>query len=78
MILPIVAFGDPVLKKVAVEIDADYPGLTKLIADMFDTMYNAKGVGLAAPQVGKSNLTYSLKPISLRIGLFLRQQENAE
>ncbi|HTF02666.1 MAG TPA: peptide deformylase [Bacteroidia bacterium] len=54
MILPIVAFGDPVLKKVAVEIDANYPGLSKLIADMFDTMYNAKGVGLAAPQVGKS------------------------
>lgn len=54
MILPIVAFGDPVLKKVAVNIDAGYPDLQKLIADMFDTMYNAKGVGLAAPQVGKS------------------------
>lgn len=54
MILPIVAYGDPVLKKVAVEIDPDYPGLEKLIADMFDTMYNAKGVGLAAPQIGKS------------------------
>lgn len=54
MILPIVAYGDPVLKKVAEEIDANYPGLEKLIADMFDTMYNAKGVGLAAPQIGKS------------------------
>jgi len=54
MILPIVAFGDPVLKKVAENIDANYPGLEKLIADMFDTMYNAKGVGLAAPQIGKS------------------------
>ncbi len=54
MILPIVAYGDPVLKKVAVEIDADYPGLQKLISDMFDTMTNAKGVGLAAPQIGKS------------------------
>lgn len=54
MILPIVAYGDPVLKKMAVDIDPDYPGLGKLIADMFDTMYNAKGVGLAAPQVGKS------------------------
>jgi len=54
MILPIVAFGDPVLKKVAVEIDAGYPGLQKLITDMFETMTNAKGVGLAAPQVGKS------------------------
>jgi peptide deformylase len=54
MILPVVAFGDPVLKKVAVEIDANYPDLQQLIANMFDTMYNAKGVGLAAPQIGKS------------------------
>lgn len=54
MILPIVAYGDPVLKKVGVEIDADYPGLNKLIEDMFETMSNARGVGLAAPQVGKS------------------------
>lgn len=54
MILPIVAFGDPVLKKVAADIDPEYPGLQKLITDMFDTMYNAKGVGLAAPQIGKS------------------------
>lgn len=54
MILPIVAYGDPVLKKVAKDIEKDYPGLDKLIADMFETMYNAKGVGLAAPQVGKS------------------------
>lgn len=54
MILPIVAYGDPVLKKVAVDIDQDYPGLEKLISDMYDTMYNAKGVGLAAPQIGKS------------------------
>jgi peptide deformylase len=54
MILPIVAFGDPVLKKVAAEITPGYPGLDELLANMFDTMYNAKGVGLAAPQVGKS------------------------
>jgi peptide deformylase len=54
MILPIVAYGDPVLKKVAAEIDKDYPGLEKLISDMFETMYSAKGVGLAAPQIGKS------------------------
>jgi len=54
MILPIVAYGDPVLKKVGKEIEKDYPNLEKLIADMFETMYNAKGVGLAAPQVGKS------------------------
>ena len=54
MILPIVAYGDPVLKKEAEEIDEKYPDLSKLITDMFDTMYHAKGVGLAAPQIGKS------------------------
>lgn len=54
MILPVVAYGDPVLKKEAEEIDKNYPDLSKLIADMFDTMYEAAGVGLAAPQVGKS------------------------
>ncbi|WBL21408.1 peptide deformylase [Zunongwangia sp. HRR-M8] len=52
MILPIVAYGDPVLKKKAKEIDKDYPKLEELIANMWDTMYNAYGVGLAAPQVG--------------------------
>ena len=54
MILPIYAYGQPVLKKVAVDIDSDYPNLEKLIADMWETMYNAQGVGLAAPQIGKS------------------------
>jgi peptide deformylase len=54
MILPIVAYGDPVLRKVGEEITKDYPGLQELIANMFDTMQNAFGVGLAAPQVGKA------------------------
>ncbi|MFD2565865.1 peptide deformylase [Pseudotenacibaculum haliotis] len=54
MILPVVAYGDPVLRKVAKEIDADYPNLTELIANMRQTMYNASGVGIAAPQIGKS------------------------
>ena len=54
MILPIVAYGDPVLKKEAEEIDEDYPKLKELIANMYETMYNAEGVGLAAPQIGKS------------------------
>lgn len=53
MILPIVAYGDPVLRKACEEIDQDYPDLDKLIENMFETMYNASGVGLAAPQVGK-------------------------
>lgn len=54
MILPIVAYGDPVLKKEAVEIDEDYEGLSDLISNMWETMYAASGVGLAAPQIGKS------------------------
>ena len=54
MILPIVAYGDPVLKKVGIEIDKDYPNLKELIANMKATMYNASGVGLAAPQIGKA------------------------
>jgi peptide deformylase len=54
MILPILLYGDPVLRKMAAPITKDYPDLEKLIADMFETMYQAKGVGLAAPQIGKS------------------------
>jgi peptide deformylase len=53
LILPIVAYGHPVLRKVTEDIDADYPGLTKLIEDMWETMYGSSGVGLAAPQVNK-------------------------
>jgi len=54
MILPITAYGHPVLKKVAVDIDKDYPDLEQLIHDMYETMYEAEGVGLAAPQINKS------------------------
>jgi peptide deformylase len=52
MILPIVAYGDPVLKKMGTPITKEYPNLDKLIENMFETMYNAFGVGLAAPQIG--------------------------
>ena len=52
MILPIVAYGDTVLRKKSKEIEKDYPKLTELIANMWETMYNASGVGLAAPQIG--------------------------
>ncbi len=52
MILPIYLYGQPVLRKVTEDITSDYPELKKLIADMFETMYNADGVGLAAPQIG--------------------------
>lgn len=54
MIFPIIAYGDPVLKKVSEEIDENYTDLNLLIENMFETMYNAKGVGLAAPQIGKN------------------------
>ena len=54
MVLPIVAYGHPVLRKVCVDIGPDYPQLDKLIEDMWETMYSSSGVGLAAPQVNKS------------------------
>jgi peptide deformylase len=52
MIIPIYGYGEPVLRKVGEEITPDYPNLKEVIANMYDTMYNAYGVGLAAPQVG--------------------------
>lgn len=52
MILPIIAYGDPVLRKKGKEITAEYPNLKELIQNMWDTMYEAYGVGLAAPQIG--------------------------
>lgn len=54
MILPVYAYGQPVLKEVGKEIDKDYPNLEELIKNMWETMYNASGVGLAAPQIGLS------------------------
>lgn len=54
MILPIYGYGQPVLKKKASFIDEDYEGLQELIDNMYETMYNASGVGLAAPQIGRS------------------------
>jgi peptide deformylase len=53
MILPIVAYGSPILRKVSTDITSEYPDLEKLIEDMWETMYNSKGVGLAAPQVNR-------------------------
>ena len=53
MVLPIVAYGSPILRRVCNDISPEYPQLDKLIEDMWDTMYNSKGVGLAAPQVNK-------------------------
>lgn len=54
MVLPIYIYGHPVLRKVAEDIPADYPDLQQLIADMWDTLAESEGIGLAAPQIGKS------------------------
>jgi peptide deformylase len=54
MILPIYTYGQPVLRKKAETVDRDYPDLKRLIGNMFETMYNAEGIGLAAPQIGLS------------------------
>ncbi len=54
MVLPVYLYGHPVLRREAEDIDKDYPDLKKLIADMFETMYKTDGIGIAAPQVGKS------------------------
>jgi len=54
MILPIVGYGDPVLRKKAIDIPQDLPNLKQIVVDMYETMYKAFGVGLAAPQVGLS------------------------
>ena len=54
MIYPITVYGEPLLRKIAKPIESDFEGLDKLVADMFETMYFSDGVGLAAPQVGKS------------------------
>jgi peptide deformylase len=54
MIYPIVVYGHQVLRKVAKKIDKDYTGLNQIINDLFETMYYSEGLGLAAPQIGKS------------------------
>ena len=54
MILPIIAYGDPVLRKMGIDISKDDPNLSELIENMKETMVNAKGIGLAAPQIGKA------------------------
>ena len=54
MVLPVYIYGHPVLRQETEDIEPDYPGLEKLIKDMWETMYFTEGVGLAAPQIGKS------------------------
>lgn len=65
MILPIVAYGAPVLRKMCKDIDANYPGLDKLIEDMWETMYASNGVGLAAPQINKDIRLFVMDSIQI-------------
>jgi peptide deformylase len=69
MVLPIVAYGNPVLRKVGQEITPDYPNLKKLIDDMWETMYNSKGVGLAAPQINRDIRLFIMDSIQIIEGL---------
>lgn len=78
MILPIVAYGDPVLKKKAKDIDKDYPKLEELINNMWDTMYNAYGVGLAAPQIGLPVRMFMIDPAPFAEDDDLDEKEKAE
>jgi peptide deformylase len=76
MILPIIGYGDPVLRKVGVEISEDYPDLQTLIANMYETMYHAYGVGLAAPQIGLAIRLFIVdtKPFSESDDLSIEEQ----
>jgi peptide deformylase len=65
MILPIVAYGSPILRKVAGNITPEYDGLEKLIADMWETMYNSNGVGLAAPQINKAVRIFTMDSVQI-------------
>jgi peptide deformylase len=78
MILPIVAYGDPVLRKKCTDIDADYPDLQELISSMWETMYNAAGVGLAAPQIGKPIRLFLVDTTPFAEDEELSEQERAQ
>lgn len=75
MVLPIVAYGDPVLRKKCKEIEKDYPKLKELIGNMWETMYQAYGVGLAAPQVGLPIRLFIIDPTAFADDTSLEEQE---
>lgn len=76
MILPIVAYGHPILRKIATDITPDYPGLEKFIEDMWETMYASSGVGLAAPQVNRGIRLFVVD--SLQMFKTMNEEERAE
>lgn len=78
MILPIVGYGDAVLRKKGEEISKDYPELNQLINNMFDTMCNANGVGLAAPQIGLAVRLFVIDTIPFSENDDLSKQEQEE
>lgn len=78
MILPIVAYGDPVLRKKGIEIPEDYPKLKETIANMWETMYEAAGVGLAAPQVGKAIRLFVIDPAPFADDENVSEEENEQ
>lgn len=69
MILPIVAYGNPVLRKTGKDIDPDFPDLKELIDNMWETMYNSNGVGLAAPQINKDIRLFVMDSIQIIEGM---------
>ncbi len=75
MILPIVAYGDPVLRKKCKEITPEYPNLKELIENMWETMYQAYGVGLAAPQVGVPIRLFIIDPTAFADDDALEEEE---
>ncbi len=76
MILPIVAYGNPILRKVGKEITPDYPDLNKLIEDMWETMYNSRGVGLAAPQINKDIRLFVMDSMQIIENLEANEKDN--
>ena len=78
MILPIVAYGDPVLRKKGVEISEDYPKLKEFIVNMWETMYEAAGVGLAAPQVNKAIRLFIIDASPFADDENISEEENAQ
>ncbi|HEX7846821.1 MAG TPA: peptide deformylase [Chitinophagaceae bacterium] len=74
MILPIVAYGHPVLRKIASDIMPDYPGLEKLIADMWETMYASNGVGLAAPQINRDIRLFVVDTVQMFDGMDAKEK----
>ena len=75
MILPILAFGNPILRKKGKKITKDFPKLEEIIDNMFETMYSAFGIGLAAPQLGLSNCLFIVDAASFKDDVEISEEE---